>query len=148
MLRRQVMGFTLLELAIVMILIGIFMGLGISALDAQQTNRAFSETREKQEKIKDALVTYLASFARLRFPGWRVHWRDENLCAECGEACKRSALPAVGETVYVGDGISDRCAALASDRIFRTRGLARYLEHEGIPYERFDDFHDIADALR
>ncbi|MGH8655779.1 MAG: type II secretion system protein [Gammaproteobacteria bacterium] len=68
MLRKQALGFTLLELAIVILLISIFMGLGVSALDVQQTNRAFSETKEKQEKIKDALVTYVANFRRLPCP--------------------------------------------------------------------------------
>ncbi len=79
--------------------------------------------------------------------GWRVIWRDETVCPECGEACKRSALPDDGEIVYVGDGISDRCAALASDRVFATRGLARYLDQRGVRYEPFDDFFDVAAAL-
>jgi 2,3-diketo-5-methylthio-1-phosphopentane phosphatase len=78
--------------------------------------------------------------------GWRVRWRDEAVCSECGEACKRSALPE-GEVVYVGDGFSDRCAALASDRVFATRGLARYLDERGVAYEPFDDFFDVASAL-
>ena len=52
-----------------------------------------------------------------------------------------------GEVVYVGDGYSDRCAAEDSDRVFATRGLAEYLDERGIPYERFDDFHDVARGL-
>jgi 2-hydroxy-3-keto-5-methylthiopentenyl-1-phosphate phosphatase len=52
-----------------------------------------------------------------------------------------------GELVYVGDGYSDRCAAEASDRVFATKGLARYLDERGIPYERFDDFHDVTHGL-
>ena len=52
-----------------------------------------------------------------------------------------------GEVVYVGDGISDRCAAQAADRVFATRGLARYFDEHGLPYEPFDDFHDIVRAL-
>jgi 2-hydroxy-3-keto-5-methylthiopentenyl-1-phosphate phosphatase len=79
--------------------------------------------------------------------GWRVHWRDESVCAECGEACKRAGLPVDGEVVYVGDGISDRCAARAADRVFATRGLARFFDEHGLPYEKFDDFHDIVLAL-
>ncbi len=79
--------------------------------------------------------------------GWVVHWRDEALCAECGEACKRAALPGEGEIVYIGDGISDRCAALAADRIFAIKGLAAYLEQKGVPFEPFADFHDVARAL-
>ena len=55
--------------------------------------------------------------------------------------------PADGEVVYVGDGISDRCAAQAADRVFATRGLARYFDERNLPYEPFDDFHDIVRAL-
>jgi 2-hydroxy-3-keto-5-methylthiopentenyl-1-phosphate phosphatase len=52
-----------------------------------------------------------------------------------------------GEIVYVGDGYSDRCAAEASDRVFATKELARYLDDRGVIYEPFDDFHDIARRL-
>jgi 2,3-diketo-5-methylthio-1-phosphopentane phosphatase len=79
--------------------------------------------------------------------GWRVHWRETTACTVCGEECKRAALPGNGEIVYVGDGISDRCAALASDRVFATRGLARYLDEQGVQYERFDDFFDVLERL-
>jgi 2-hydroxy-3-keto-5-methylthiopentenyl-1-phosphate phosphatase len=79
--------------------------------------------------------------------GWRVQWRDDAICATCGEACKRASLPGEGEIVYVGDGISDRCAAQASDRVFATRGLARYLTERGASFEPFDDFHDVIRAL-
>jgi len=78
--------------------------------------------------------------------GWEVEFRDEDPCAVCGEPCKRGALPG-GEVVYVGDGWSDQCAALAAERVFATGPLARYLEREGVPFERFDDLHEVADAL-
>lgn len=92
-------------------------------------------------------VEIVANSVDARPDGWRVIWRDEAVCATCGEPCKRGGLPGEGEIVYVGDGISDRCAALASDRIFAIRGLARYLDAKGIPYEGFSDFHDVARAL-
>jgi 2-hydroxy-3-keto-5-methylthiopentenyl-1-phosphate phosphatase len=78
--------------------------------------------------------------------GWRPRFRSEEPCAVCGEPCKRSALPA-GAIVYVGDGFSDRCAALAADRVFAREGLARYLDSVGAAYEPFDDFRDVAAAL-
>jgi 2-hydroxy-3-keto-5-methylthiopentenyl-1-phosphate phosphatase len=78
--------------------------------------------------------------------GWRVLWRDEEVCETCGQPCKRSSLPD-GEVVYVGDGYSDRCAALAADRIFATRGLADYLAERATPFEAFDDFHDVAERV-
>jgi 2-hydroxy-3-keto-5-methylthiopentenyl-1-phosphate phosphatase len=85
-----------------------------------------------------------------RTEGWRVQWRYAETCESCGESCKRSIAQEFadgGELVYIGDGYSDRCAAEASDRVFATRGLADYLAERGVPYERFDDFHDIARSL-
>jgi 2-hydroxy-3-keto-5-methylthiopentenyl-1-phosphate phosphatase len=82
--------------------------------------------------------------------GWRVLWQYGESCESCGESCKRSIVQEFagdGELVYVGDGYSDRCAAEASDRVFATKGLAQYLDERGIPYERFDDFHDVARGL-
>ncbi len=78
--------------------------------------------------------------------GWRVTWRDEEPCPECGEACKRARLP-LGEVTYVGDGASDYCAARAASRVFARDGLARHLETQGVPFERFDDLLDVAAAL-
>lgn len=79
--------------------------------------------------------------------GWRATFRNGDVCGTCGEPCKRADLPADGEVVYVGDGYSDRCAALASDRVFATSGLARYLAEQGKPFEPFTDFHALSDAL-
>jgi 2-hydroxy-3-keto-5-methylthiopentenyl-1-phosphate phosphatase len=82
--------------------------------------------------------------------GWRVLWQYDDDCEACGESCKRSIvreLAGEGEIVYIGDGYSDRCAAEASDRVFATRGLARYLDERGVPFERFDDFHEVVRSL-
>jgi 2-hydroxy-3-keto-5-methylthiopentenyl-1-phosphate phosphatase len=82
--------------------------------------------------------------------GWRVLWQYDGTCDSCGESCKRSIVQEFagdGELVYVGDGYSDRCAAEASDLVFATKGLASYLDGRGIPYEHFDDFHDVARGL-
>ncbi|HEX7525730.1 MAG TPA: hypothetical protein VF327_05445 [Gaiellaceae bacterium] len=78
--------------------------------------------------------------------GWRPIWRDEAVCATCGEPCKRGAL--TGQRyIFVGDGYSDRCAAVAAERVFARDGLARYLDGRRLSYERFDTLHDVAAAL-
>jgi 2-hydroxy-3-keto-5-methylthiopentenyl-1-phosphate phosphatase len=79
--------------------------------------------------------------------GWRVHFRDEAACATCGEPCKRGGL--AGEPyVYVGDGYSDRCAALAAEGVFARDSLAAYLGEKGVPFEPFDDLLGVASLLR
>ncbi|MGZ8783765.1 MAG: haloacid dehalogenase-like hydrolase [Gaiellaceae bacterium] len=79
--------------------------------------------------------------------GWAVRFRDETVCATCGEPCKRGSL--TGEPyVYAGDGYSDRCAALAAARVFARDSLATHLDGIGVPYEPFGDLRDLAAALR
>ncbi len=78
--------------------------------------------------------------------GWRALFRDRSPCPACGEACKRGSLPA-GEVVFVGDGFSDRCAALAADRVFARDGLASWLARRGTAFASFGDLHDVARAL-
>jgi 2-hydroxy-3-keto-5-methylthiopentenyl-1-phosphate phosphatase len=79
--------------------------------------------------------------------GWRARFRESDSCAVCGQPCKRADIDAPEGFVYVGDGYSDRCVALAASRVFARDGLARYLGARGVAFEPFDDFHDIARAL-
>jgi 2,3-diketo-5-methylthio-1-phosphopentane phosphatase len=82
--------------------------------------------------------------------GWKVRFRVSEVCETCGQPCKRSTAAALAdgtELVYVGDGYSDRCAAESADLVFARRGLARYLDEQGVPFEPFEDFHSIARRL-
>jgi 2-hydroxy-3-keto-5-methylthiopentenyl-1-phosphate phosphatase len=79
--------------------------------------------------------------------GWRTLFRHDEPCPVCGEPCKRADVAGLGEFVYVGDGFSDRCVALAASRVFARDGLAAYLDDEGVRYEPFEDFHDVERAL-
>jgi 2-hydroxy-3-keto-5-methylthiopentenyl-1-phosphate phosphatase len=79
--------------------------------------------------------------------GWRTLFREQALCAVCGERCKRSDVSGLGGFVYVGDGYSDRCIAKAAARVFARDGLARYLSAEGVAFEPFVDFHVVTRAL-
>jgi 2-hydroxy-3-keto-5-methylthiopentenyl-1-phosphate phosphatase len=83
----------------------------------------------------------------VRADGWHPIWRDDAQCAECGQACKRGGLPTGSPVVYVGDGYSDHCAALAADRVFARDRLVTYLERKGVPFEPFEDFVQLAAAL-
>jgi len=61
-------GFTLIELAVVLIIVIILMTLGIRVLNAQLENASLSDTRKKQDAIKDALAAYLGKNKRLPCP--------------------------------------------------------------------------------
>jgi 2-hydroxy-3-keto-5-methylthiopentenyl-1-phosphate phosphatase len=79
--------------------------------------------------------------------GWRTVFLERPACPVCGEPCKRMALRDIGPYTFVGDGVSDRCASLAADRVFARDGLARWLDENGVAYEPFADLNDVRAAL-
>jgi 2-hydroxy-3-keto-5-methylthiopentenyl-1-phosphate phosphatase len=81
-----------------------------------------------------------------RADGWRVRFRVTDPCPICGEPCKRGDLPD-NPVVYAGDGYSDRCAALASDRVYATGDLADWLAEREVPFRELTDFFDFAADL-
>jgi 2-hydroxy-3-keto-5-methylthiopentenyl-1-phosphate phosphatase len=91
-------------------------------------------------------VEILANRVYARPEGWQIRFRDRGVCSACGEPCKRSSLPP-GDVAYVGDGYSDRCAALAATRVFATGALAEWLHGQNVAFERFKHFYDVLAAL-
>ncbi len=80
--------------------------------------------------------------------GWRAVFRDPRGCSACGEACKRATvLDGTRPVTFVGDGLSDRCAALAADRVFARDGLARWLDAQRAPYEPWVDFDQLTRTI-
>lgn len=61
-------GFSLVEMAVVVVLIGVLMTFGIKLASSFQDRAAYSSTREKQSKIQDSLRAYLAQNGRLPCP--------------------------------------------------------------------------------
>jgi HAD superfamily phosphoserine phosphatase-like hydrolase len=119
----------------------------LAALDPVVVSSGFHELIDPVLAREGVSVDLHANNVEARPDGWRPVWRELPVCTICGQPCKRSELPGDAEVVYVGDGYSDRCAALAADRIFARRGLAAYLDEQEIAYEPFDDLHQIAAAL-
>jgi 2-hydroxy-3-keto-5-methylthiopentenyl-1-phosphate phosphatase len=108
---------------------------------------SFVETIEPILDREGVRLRVLANSVDPRPDGWRVRWRDETVCDHCSESCKRAGLPDGRPVVFVGDGYSDRCAALAADRVFARDGLAEYLGGRGGSYEVFEDFVQLGAAL-
>ncbi|HEY0383427.1 MAG TPA: haloacid dehalogenase-like hydrolase [Candidatus Elarobacter sp.] len=106
----------------------------------------FHETIEPVLAREGVIARVRANHVEPRPDGWRIRWVSDSECDTCGQPCKRGSLPEP-PFVYVGDGYSDRCAALAAERIFARDGLADHLDGIGTRYERFTDFRDVALAF-
>ncbi len=118
----------------------------LAVLEPLVVSAGFRELIEPVLAREGVELEVLANEVDARPGGWRVRFRDETACAACGEPCKRGSL-AGAPYVYVGDGYSDRCAALAAERVFARDSLASYLDGRGVAYEPFADLRDVAAAL-
>lgn len=71
-------------------------------------------------------------------------------CSSCG-TCKQAPIKDAKRrgltTVMVGDGISDRKAALLVDVLFAKDGLARWCDRSDVPYHRFRTLADVRSVL-
>lgn len=61
-------GFTLVEIAIVLVIIGITLGGLLASLTAQVDQRDYAQTRQSMEEIRDALLGYALSHGYLPCP--------------------------------------------------------------------------------
>jgi len=71
-------------------------------------------------------------------------------CSSCG-TCKQAPIKEARRrgrtTVFVGDGISDRKAALLADVLFAKARLAEWCEFSGVEFEFFDTLADVHSSL-
>lgn len=86
-------GFTLVEMAIVVLLIGILLTFGVGLVQSQLENSAIKLSKNRQDAIHDALVSYLTKYRRL--------------------PCPDSAIGTLGTNNVRFDGIEDRGSATA-----------------------------------
>jgi 2,3-diketo-5-methylthio-1-phosphopentane phosphatase len=68
-------------------------------------------------------------------------------CGVCKQAPIKDARYRERTTVLVGDGVSDRKAALLADVVFAKGGLARWCDAFGVEYRPFTTLDDVRHAL-
>lgn len=71
-------------------------------------------------------------------------------CGGCGH-CKSMTMRrnASGlRTVYIGDGMSDRCASKRADKVFAKGSLVEYCIKESIAHTPYRGLHDVYDHLK
>jgi 2-hydroxy-3-keto-5-methylthiopentenyl-1-phosphate phosphatase len=64
-------------------------------------------------------------------------------CGTCKQAPIKDAKRAGRRTVFVGDGTSDRKAALIADVVFAKGALADWCDDAGVDHHRFDTLADV-----
>lgn len=78
---------------------------------------------------------------------------DLGKCGSCGN-CKGDRIEEYLDsqaddpfTVFIGDGLSDRCGAQKVDQLFAINELAKYCQERSIEYNSFSSFFDISKQL-
>jgi len=69
-------------------------------------------------------------------------------CGNCKGARAREQRARGYEVVMVGDGLSDRCGALAAGHVVARGELLEWCRRERVPAEPFADFRDVARYAR
>jgi len=87
-------------------------------------------------------LTFVGNRPKAHFP---FKSRDCARCANC-KVTHFKDFPG-RSTIYVGDGLSDVCPALAADLVFAKDSLAQYLGNLGAHFEPFVSLETVADFL-
>jgi 2-hydroxy-3-keto-5-methylthiopentenyl-1-phosphate phosphatase len=119
----------------------------VATHDPLVVSAGFHELIEPVLEAHGLRVRLVANHIDARADRWAATFRSREACTLCGEPCKRDAVRRLDRFAFVGDGISDRCVALAAERVFARAGLARWLDRQGVAYEPFDDFYEVAARL-
>lgn len=92
-------------------------------------------------KVKKVSSNIYKGYGRIEFP------YDKKLCDKNCANCKKFHLDKDSFCIYIGDGYSDRCAAINADMVFAKNSLAKFLDGEGEKYFPFESFADIIPVL-
>lgn len=68
-------------------------------------------------------------------------------CGVCKSGHVRRAKRQGYTTVYIGDGITDRCPAAQADIVFAKKYLKKYMTQNSLPFVPFETFDEIEKAL-
>jgi 2-hydroxy-3-keto-5-methylthiopentenyl-1-phosphate phosphatase len=92
-------------------------------------------------------VRILANEVKIENSRWRLEFLDSTDWGHDKGAALREARNAGKLTIFLGDGLSDRGAAVEADMVFAKAGLASFCQEEGIPFREFGNFSEVQDVL-
>lgn len=83
MLIHRQRGFSLAEMAIVLVIVGILMASGLGALSSQLSNQRIKETKQMLERANEALLGYALSHNRLPCPADAAGLESTRTAGQC-----------------------------------------------------------------
>jgi 2-hydroxy-3-keto-5-methylthiopentenyl-1-phosphate phosphatase len=86
------------------------------------------------------------SFPRMCIYQCKIGNRTEGICKQLAVVNTRASEPD-RQIVFIGDGLSDRCAVGVADIVFAKGSLARYCEQQQIAYHAYETFDDVVRIL-
>lgn len=92
-------------------------------------------------------VRILANEVKIQNNRWRLEFLDSTDWGHDKGAALREAKKAGLSTVFLGDGLSDRGAAVEADVVFAKAGLASFCRERGIPFREFGSFSEVQGML-
>lgn len=106
--------------------------------------------KESLESVPVYANRLITSNGRLTAEFTNVNHNCSSIFGPCGN-CKLQHLEKLKENnkkiIFIGDGLTDRCAALNADIVFAKKSLAEYCESKGIEYINYESFDDINNEL-
>jgi 2-hydroxy-3-keto-5-methylthiopentenyl-1-phosphate phosphatase len=81
---------------------------------------------------------------QLDFPYYN---EDCGKCANCKSSHVERAKQMGGFIIYVGDGLSDKCAVSKADLVFAKGDLRAYCQSHAIPHQVFSTLSDVVEFL-
>jgi 2,3-diketo-5-methylthio-1-phosphopentane phosphatase len=90
---------------------------------------------------------------RLKIEGekWRIipspRPKIRGLCNHCKTSSLVEASESGLKTIYIGDGLTDRCPAVKADMLFAKGELENFCQTQAIPYYPYENFKDILMAI-
>jgi 2,3-diketo-5-methylthio-1-phosphopentane phosphatase len=88
-------------------------------------------------------VRILANRVHVEQGQWRLVFLDDTPWGHDKGAALRQARRRGHQTAFIGDGLSDRSAAVEADLVFAKSSLAQYCVEQKIGYHPFTDFSDV-----
>ena len=93
----------------------------------------------------------LANTLEINSRNWRVIPSEQpkinNLCNNCKSFPLLEMKEKGYQTVYIGDGSTDRCPSSNADLVFAKSDLADYCSNNSITYQPYSDFNDILNIM-